>query len=287
VRPSAETTLEPLSEDEMAAWRRDQGLHVVRHRGRWWWEAKRGFYRPIHMLARLHANEATRPVAACWGFHATIRDEDAAEANTALPTHRITRLDDWEEDKLSSNRRYELRKARRTAELVELTEPDLLLEQGYELLRQTIERTGWGRLPSREQYERDARTSVRPGRRLVLAGLIEGRLAGYAECYGVDGVGYYDEMRVANDALETNLSKALQVEFILACRRSPGIGEVVNGLVAPEDENLTRSKERLGIPVDPVPARVSMLPGAATVIRRLAPSSYYRLSGVPWSNAAA
>ncbi len=121
----------------------------------------------------------------------------------------------------------------------------------------------------------------------MLAGLIDGRLAGYADCYGVDGVGYFDEMRVATDALDTNLSKALQVEFIHVCGRSPAIHEVVNGLVAPEDENLTRSKERLGIPVDPVPAKVSMLPGAATVIRRLAPSSYYRLSGVPWSSAAA
>jgi hypothetical protein len=287
MKSASESVLAPLTEDEMAAWRRDQGSRVVRHRGRWWWEARRGFYRPIHMLARLRADEATRPATACWGFHATLRDDDADHANTALPTHRIANVDDYDEERLSSNRRYELRKARRTAELVELTDPDLLLAEGYDLLHSTIERTGWGRLPSREEYEADVRCSVRPGRRLVLAGLIDGRLAGYADCYGVADVGYFDEMRVATDALDTNLSKALQVEFIHVCRRSSNIREVVNGLVAPEDDNLTRSKERLGIPVDPVPARVSMLPGAATVIRRLAPSSYYRLSGVPWSRAAA
>lgn len=285
--PAAEATLTSMTEDEMAAWRREQGSRVVRHRGRWWWEIRRGFYRPIHTLARLRAEEATRPAPAAWGFHATLRDDDAAAANTALPAHRIANLDEYDEEALASKRRYELRKARSLVELVVLRDPWLLLEQGYEVMRSSIERTGFGRLPSREEFAADVECSVVPGRRFVLAGLIDGDLAGYAECFAVDGVAYYEEMRVRTEALPTNISKALMVEFALICKRSDQIRELMNGVIAPDDETLTAHKERLGFPVAPVPARVSMLPGARLAIRLLAPSSYYRLTGGARSRAAA
>jgi hypothetical protein len=232
----------------------------------------------VHSLARLSAEEAARPTRACWGFHATLRDADAGRANTALPAHRIANVADFDEGDLSSNRRNELRKARRLVELVQLTDAELLLEQGYGILRSAIERTGFGHAPPRDEYEADVRCSVVPGRRFVLAGLVEGKLAGYADCFAVDGVAYFDEMRVATDALPTNLSKLLQVEFALVCKRSEGIRELMHGVIAPEDESLTKAKERLGFPVDPVPAKVSMIPGAALGIRLLAPSSYYRLT---------
>ena len=263
----------------MAGWKRDLGERVVRHKGRWWYAARPGFYRPVHHLARLSADQATRPARTCWGFHASLRDEDASRANSSYPTHRVTNLAEFDESHLSSNRRYQLRKARRLAELVHVSGPRLLLEQGYDVLRSAVERTGHGRVPSREAYTGEVECSLRPGRRFVLAGLVDGRLAGYIEGHAVDGVGYLGELWVATEALRTNVSSALQFEFALVCQRSEGISELVHGVEAKHDEKLTMFKERLGFPVNPVPARISMLPGAGPVIRRLAPSSYYRLTG--------
>ncbi|MDQ2984981.1 MAG: GNAT family N-acetyltransferase [Actinomycetota bacterium] len=278
MRPAGEATLTSIGEAELADWKRDLGERVVLHEGRWWHAVRPGFYRPVHHLARLTAEQATRPAVACWGFHASLRDEDAAQANTMFPTHRVTNLDEFDESHLSSNRRYQLRKARRLSEVVELTGPRLLLEQGYEVLRSAMERTGHGRMPSREEFAREIEVSVRPGRRFVLAGLVDGKLAGYIEGNAVDGVGYLGELYVATEALGTNVSSALQFEFALICRRSEGITELVHGVEAKHDEKLTMFKERLGFPVNPVPARISMLPGTGALIRRLAPSSYYRLT---------
>jgi hypothetical protein len=266
----------------MAAWRRALGRRVVESRGRWWWETHRGFYRPVHLLARLRADEVRRPARPCWGIHASLRDEDAAEANAALPVHRVPDLGAFDEANLSSNRRAQLRKARRLCELAQVADPRFLAEHGYEVLRSTFERTGYapaGRLPTRDAYARELEVSLRPGRRFVLGALVEGRLVGYVESYAVDGVAYLEELLVHTDALSTNASTLLQVEFVHLCRRSPGIREVVHGVRAPDDEALTHYKERIGFPVAPVPARLELAPGAEWLIRRRAPVAYYRMTG--------
>jgi hypothetical protein len=278
-RPAEQATLTPLTEDELAEWRREQGRHVVRHKARWWWASRPGFYRPIHPLARLALDEVDRPTPACWGYHATIRDEDAGHANASLPTHRVTDLDAFDESHLSSNRRYQLRKARRLVELVQLTGPTLLREQGREVVRSAVSRTGFGDVPSEEAYVHDVEVSMRPGRRLLLAGLQDGMLAGYVEGYAVGGVAYLEDLVVRTEALTTNVATALQFELVYAAKRTQGVKEVVHGIHAPDDPELTQYKERLGFPVQPVPARMSLLPGAAAVMRRVAPMALYRMTG--------
>jgi hypothetical protein len=279
-RPAADATLTPLTEEELADWRRDQGRRVVRHRSRWWWASRPGFYRPIHLLARLSAAEATRPTPACWGFHATLRDEDASAANAALPAHRVTDLGSFDESHLSSNRRYQLRKARRLTTIVQLTGPRLLEEQGHAVHASSIERTGFGDVKPRDAYVHDVSVSLRPRRRFVLAGLVDGRLAAYVEGYAAGTVAYLEDLVIATDALTTNVSTALQFEFVYAAQRTPGIDEVVHGIHAPDDPQLTMYKERLGFPVQPVPARMSMLPGATVLMRKRAPDAFYRMTGV-------
>jgi hypothetical protein len=268
-----------MSEAAMAAWLRDREVRTVLHRGRWWFESRPWFYRPVHHLARLSAEQATRPAPLCWGFHTALREEDAFAANSSFPTHRVVDLEAFDESRLSSNRRYQLRKARRLTEIVQLTTPELLLADGYRVRRSATERTGHGRLPSEDEFRRDVDVSLRPGRWLLLAGLVTGALAGYVEGYAVEGVAYLGELYVATEALRTNVSTALQVEFALIARRSPGIGELVHGVEAVDDPDLTRYKERLGFPIAPVPARLSLLPGAGSLLRRVAPSSYHRLTG--------
>jgi hypothetical protein len=55
-------------EEALAALRRRMGHRVLTHRGRYWTEAPRGFYQPIHWLARQRADEATAPRSLAWGF---------------------------------------------------------------------------------------------------------------------------------------------------------------------------------------------------------------------------
>ncbi|MGK5110411.1 hypothetical protein [Geodermatophilus sp. CPCC 205506] len=268
-----------VGEAEMAEHLHRAGRRVVLHRGRHWEQLLPGFFRPVHLLARLTRQQATRPARACWGFQACLVDGDASEANAGIPVHLISDLGAFDEDTLPQSRRYRLRKARKRARFVELTGPALLREQGFEVLRSSQERTGYGSLPSRDGYDAALSAVGRPAQGVVLAGLVDGRLGGYLTGHAVDGTAYLREIVVATEALGTDMSTALTYEFIYACGRSEGIREVVHGLHAREDDGLCRHKELLGIPLQRVPAKVVMLPGAAALIRRRNPHKYYRLTG--------
>ncbi|RBY93220.1 hypothetical protein [Blastococcus sp. TF02A-30] len=279
LRDVAEARVPVVTEQELGAHLERSGRRVVEHRGRLWTQSMPGFYRPVHLLARLSAREATRPVRAAWGYQACLAPADAGRANAAVPTHLVTDLAAFDEPALSKSRRRSLRKARERVRFVELTGPALLRREGYEVLRSAHERTGAGRLPNREGYLAEVEHVGRPEHGLVIAGLVDGRLAGYTSGHAVDGTAYARDMVVASWALDTSISAGLVYEFFWACRRSGRVHEVVDGLHAREDEGLCRYKEMIGVPVHRVPARLSMLPGAATVIRRRAPHKYYRLSG--------
>lgn len=279
VRDIREAHVPDVSEGQRAENLRSAGRRVVRHQGRYWYQARPGFYRPVHLMARLSAAEATRPTLACWGYQARLTEDDAAGANAWIPTHLVSDLDGFDEDSLPKGRRNTLRRARERAWLVQLTGPALLQEQGYEVLTSAHARTGYGPLPSREAYLDGLQTFGAPGSGVVLAGIVEGRLAGYLTGYAVDGTAYAADGVVASWALRTNISAGLFYEFVYACRRTKTITEIVDGLHARENEGLCRSKELNGIPLVRVPARLAMVPGAAAVLRRRDPDVYYRMSG--------
>jgi hypothetical protein len=274
-----ESRIPVVTEAELADRLRRDGRHVIRHRGRSWTEAKPGFYRPVHPCARLSAREATWPTVACWGYQACLDEPDATHATGAFPVHVVRDLDQFSEDRLPASRRYKLRKARRQVRMVELTGPALLREQGYEVLLSARTRTRYGAVPTREEYLAGLRRFGDPARGIVLAGLIDGQLAGYIVGWAVDGIAYVGDVMIRTEAMSTPISTGLTLELIYACQRSGGIVELVHGMHAREDEGLCRYKDWLGLPVVRLPAKVRMLPGIGPLIRHRKPHAYYRLTG--------
>jgi Acetyltransferase (GNAT) domain len=278
VRPAAEAVVRSFSEAELAAWRLDRGERVIERNGGHWRMSRPGFWEPVHWLARMPSSAARRP-AACLGFRATLREEDAAAANAALSAHVLAPVADWGPHLLSKNRRYRLRKATRTVELVELTSPALLEEQGHDVLASSLERTGAGRVPSHSRYVAGLARDDVGGRLTFLAGLQDGRLAGYLGGWAVEGTAYFQRLHIRTDALASQVGTALVFAFVEACARGGEIHEVVNGLHSPEDAGLTDYKERIGFPVRRYPARIWALPGALPALRLVRPHAAYRLTG--------
>ena len=101
-----------------------------------------------------------------------------------MPVQLAQRVSEYDMAFLSSKRRNQIRSCHRQVEIVEMLDPTLLADQGHTVYASAQKRTGYGRSLSREQYAALARQHINPGRTLVLAGLVEGRIAGYlvAEC---------------------------------------------------------------------------------------------------------
>lgn len=279
VRDVSEAVLIPMTEEEMANWCRKHGQHVVCHHGRYWKQIRPGFYQPIHWLARLSVEQATRPVQFCWGFRAALCEDEAAAANGSMPVHLLSNVEGYDLQSLPSKRRNHLQKCRRLVKIVELTGPALLQEQGYEVVLSKTTRTGYSKAPSKEAYLASLADYVTPGSRLVIAGLIGDKLGGYLDGYAINGTAYIHSSYIATEALATQIGSGLVFEFMQVCRRCGGIYEVVRGQHSPEDPALCVFKEGMGFPVKHIPTKVSMNPIIGKFIRWRRPYVYYRLTG--------
>lgn len=275
----------PVTEPELAAWlrrRRTPRQRVVLHRGRYWVQTRLGFYQPIHLLARLSAEQATGPTRLRWGDRSALCTADASAANGSVPVHVLSDVEEYSEACISPRRRLDLRKCRRLVRIVELAGPALLEADGYEVLRSAItrRRDANAKLPTRAAYLATVADRSASGRHLLtLGGLLGTRLGGYITGYAVDGTAYVDEVMVTTEALRTHIGSGLIHEFICACRRSGMIREVVYGQPVPENPSLGVFRCGMGFPVEHVPAKIHMEPIVARLFRRRYPYAYYRLTG--------
>jgi Acetyltransferase (GNAT) family len=279
-RPASESILTSAGEESLASLRREWGLKVVEHRGRHWMEAPRGFWQPVHWLARLRADEATMPRRFAWGYRATLRPEDQeAHANASVPVHILADVGGYDFEGLARRRRRDVRTCERRAQVVELVGPQLLRDQGFEVKRSAVERTKHGSADSFERYLMDVELLFEGPWQLVLAGIVGAELGGYLTGSVVDGTAYIDSVWIASGALRCGIGTAMVFEFVQACRRSHVVREIAFGLHSVDDRPLVEYKESLGFAVTAVPAKAWISSRIAPVVRRRNPSGFYRLTG--------
>jgi hypothetical protein len=279
------STLHSLTEAEHAKYLSAGGERVIESRGRYWL-SQSGFYYPTHELARLNSEEAVRPSSLCWGFRTSLRDEDAAFSTGTLPVHLLSDLSGYGLESLKQNRRTKIRKFWKTVEVVELSTPDLLLDQGYEVAVSDHSRNGYGRLPGREEFQETIK-SFFEWNLVVLAGLVEGRLGGFVVGLAIGPTAYVDEIQIATEAMKTGISTGLLFELAQVCRRTPGIQELVHALHVRENQTLSYFKEEVGFRVKHIPSRCWFLPFAKEIIGRKRPNTYYRFYGRDYSERKA
>lgn len=280
MRDVSEAVLVSTTEAQEADWHRQKGMHIVHHLGRYWKETRPGFYEPSHWMARLSNQEAARPAPLCWGFRASLREDDAAAANgLTMPVHLLTNVADYDIQTLPRNHRNHLRKSHKLVKIVELTGPALLQEQGHEVLLSALKRAAYMKAPSKQDYIADIADHTTPGRRLILAGLIDTKLGGYITAHAVNGTAYIEFVHLATEALKTQIGTGLIFEFVQVCRRSGQIHEIVYGQHSREDAALCIYKEGMGFAVQHIPAKVGINPLIKQLIRWRRPNTYYRLTG--------
>src|SRR3954447_26392169 len=131
MRDISSATFAALTERELAERRRNEGMRIIQRGNHYWQESEApGFFQPVHLMARLTSEEATPPTPLSWGYRTTLAPESSGAANGTIPIVRLPDLDSYDLDSLSSNRRNKLRKCQRLVRIVQLTGPELLLEQG-------------------------------------------------------------------------------------------------------------------------------------------------------------
>lgn len=277
--PVANPAVRNLSDAELAAMQLAEGDRVAVRGVTAWRSTFPGFYQPARLTARLRIADVGRPTPACWGVRAALAEADAAAANGTMPLYLLDTPDGFGEEVLSRNRRSDLRRCRRLVTFHTLRDSSLLDEQGHGVFMSAVERLGYWRPLSATAYRARVARRMAHGSRLVVAGLIDGRLAGYLDAYAAEGTLFPEEIYLATDALRTGIGTGLYVAILEHATVAAGIREVCNGLHTPEDPDLCRFKESLGFHVVQLPAAVRIPAPIGTWIRARRPATYYRLTG--------
>ena len=267
-----------LTEAEYASMLAEEGTRVIEHDGRYW-VVSRGFCQPIHFLARFRAAELRRPARICWGYRAALVEEDAHLANGSIPLHLMTDAHRFTEAGMVEFRRRDLRKSRREVEFRRLRDPSLLLEEGWDVFSSAQLRVPFGRPLTRESYLRKVERRASDPRRVFIAGLIGGKLAGYVEAYAVEGVLYTHELFVATEFVQTGIATGLYVETMQVGVRAGTIREICNGIDLPERPGIRAFKNSLGSVLVHVPARISIPAPLGAFVKARRPLAHYRLTG--------
>jgi len=279
MRDVSEAVLTSMTEEEFARWRCKEGANIVFHHGCYWEERRFGFYQPIHLLARLQIQQTTRPMQFCWGFLASLCEDDAVSANGSIPIHLLSNIQNYDLYSINKNSRQNIRKNRHLFNIVELTDTQLLQDQGYDVFLSATTRTRWKSSLSREKYIANLVDYVVPKRRLILAGFNDKKLCGYITGYAINGTAYGEDLYITTEASEYNLNRILLFEFVQVCRRSGGIYEFAIGQHWREKPGVVEFKERMGFPITYIPAKVEINPLVEQFIRWKYPHQYYRLTG--------
>ena len=276
--PATELTM--MTEAGFAAMRADEGATIVERGGRFWGETFRGFFQPIHQMARFRASDMGRPTWRCWGYRAALTPEDARLANGSIPVFLMSDLQSFTADHtFDESRRRDLRRCRREVEIRRVLEPDVFIREGWAVYLSAKQRVPYGGTMDESDYRGMMARRVPDPRRLIIAGFVDGKLAGYLESYAVDGILYGRDLFVDDEKMKTGIATGLYLETIQFGVRSTAIDQICLGPVLLERPGLTWFKQGLGFTTVALPAHIAIPAPIGAFIRWRRAAVHYRLTG--------
>ena len=264
----------------------NQGREIVESGGVFWASEERwGFYGPLHRVWRFRSRQIQRPRWSALAYVAVLSSADRWFANGGLGVHLLVDPQAFDVAKLPETRRRNLKKCRRQVQIERLRDPELIARDGFAVHESAMRRTGYGlaKHASREGYREFMVERVSDPRRIVLCGLIDGRLVGYLEGWILENQGfdtaYINTVTLHSNHLTSQVGTGLVVDFIQICKRLPSVAEIVYGYKIDGDPALDTFKLGIGFPVCRLPSRIWILGPGRHLIRHWMPSRYHRYTG--------
>lgn len=243
------------------------------HRQLW-----RTFWRPVDYLRPLAQPPDRPPVRGSLGYHAMVQ----SGATTTWPLSIIPDVQTYDTDRMIRRSRESLRMAHRRCSIQVLDDPEILLAQGFDVLRSAAARTGQIQDETPEAYRRRITRSWEDQPELVVTATDEAGLGGYLCAYAIDGRGYLAEVVIAERGLPWSAGTGLYWEMLMTLK-SWGVDEVFVGLWIPELGSLARFKKSLGARIIQAPAVMRIQPAVSAFLRVGRPATYRRMGGAGWA----
>ena len=274
--------IEPTSIEKLAEWRISKHKNIIYRHDVFWEEIKKGFFQPLYLLQRLHASQIHFMSAKNWGIRAAVSMQDEHQATGTLTYYTLENFKQIEFVRFSKNRRKNIRKCFREVEIKEIRDEKILFEQGYDIVKSSLERTRHRKhIPEKKEYQKGCASYINPGdnSRMVLGGFRDHQLLGFLELYAVRDTINLVNLLVSTEALKYCVSPGLYFTAYLLGKQTDSIKQFFAGLSNPLDKELCVFKESMGQTLKSIPIICKMAFPTGLLMRVASPYYYHRLRG--------
>jgi hypothetical protein len=258
------TDLLPLAETEAVDYYRRSRVTTTRFRGVWWFEFRPWFFTPIEHLAPLPTPQVGRPHWQALGYRAISSDPDVVGRTPAI---LVQDLADYGPERLTRDRRRELRQVLAAFEFRVLQAPDLLLAQGWRVATRAAAQSGHVLPRSEGAYRRQVRAMFGGPGPTFVAALRDGRLVGYMTSCAVGRMVSLEHLFIDPDVRREHVGVGLYWLSLRLWGKAPGVTTAHLGLTFPERPGLDPFKRTLGAEVVQLPSITGLVAPARWWLR--------------------
>lgn len=275
----ASLRLHSMSVEEMVAADRREGARLHFSDGVWWREVKPFYYQPANPAMVLGAGEA-RPKwwLSFGGYYHLV--PSSIGANGSVVYNEISDLATYDLAGVRKTKRHMIRRGLRALRVMRITEPDVLLGEGYRVYLDWEQRTAGVRVKrsAGAVYERWVRRLLQHPHQLVLGAFHGERLAAWVVARAIEGRADLSKAFSHSEFRHVEPTSALIHAYLLICQRSPQIRVACDGLRSLKP-SLEEYKAGFGFEHRAYPAHIHMAPLIRPVVKRTLPDHYRRLIG--------
>ncbi len=265
-----------LSNAQALAYLHRDGVPTRLFRGNWWFKYRPWFFSPLPILRPLPATAIARPDVRAIGYRAVC--SDPSEANVATKAVLFTDLAGYDAQRVSKDRRRELRRALTAFEYHVLTTPDPLLAQGWGVASRAAAASGHTLQRTRRRYEHHAKAMFGGPGPTVVAAFDDNELVAYMTSLGVGDQASLDELFIAPHVRRRHAGVGLYWHTLRLWAQVPGVNTAYSGLAFPEQPGLDAFKITMGARVCQLPTRVGLAPPARAWLSVRKPAALTRWS---------
>lgn len=272
-----------LSKSEAAHWFEAQGARCKLFRGYWWVRRPShlggapGYWAPIDLVESLPMEAIDWPSKTALGYRAVVADPTAANIRSKWIV--VPRMSSFGPHFLSRDRARRVRQTLSRYDFRQLSDPGVLLDQGFEVSRRSADRTGQIVTDNRRAYAREIQLRFDADPQLVIGAFNGDELVGLALSYAVGSTVHFTDVCTTDEALRGKVSDGLYWCTLNTWAQVPGVEQVVLGMYLDERPGLLPYKRTFGAELVELPMVGQLRRPVAAYLRSRRPASYARLAG--------
>lgn len=271
--PVPDSRFDVFAEEQLTAYLRTQGIRVVESRGHLWRNAAapspiaRQDWTPLHRFVPLTRDEARFPLRSALAYRCLA----AEPVPTTFPYVVVRDIPNYDERRMTKDHARHVRRALERFEFVWLDSPDLLLEQGWQVASAAAAESGMVIARHEGEYRKQT-IAMFDAPPIVIAGLSEGRLAGYVTTYATGAEAVFEKIYIAPEFRKEGVGRGLYWNVLAGWAQTPGVQNVWTGGTLPQ-RGVDRFKVSMGAVLEEVPVHAGMRAPLAMALRRLRPTA--------------